>query len=844
MKPRILIDGIAVSHPQPGGYKTYATNLVRSLAEHDPAHEYVVAMDRPLADELRGSTVTTLGKPGSLRVVWREQVQLPRLARQVRADLLHSPTATAPVKPPVPLVVTLYDVIEFTDPLPSPRQAKRWAMRVYSRLTQKQAARGARQVLTVSEYSRQQIMALLRVPGERIAVTHLAHAALFRPLDRAAAAEQARRRFGAAGCVLGIASAAPRKNTRGLLEAYAALPRSMRAQHPLLLVCTHDSLRVRLEQAATELGLARGVVIFAEGVSDDDLLLLYNAASLFVFPSLQEGFGLPPLEAMACGTPVVASRCSSLPEVIGEAGMLVAPGDTASLAAALANILSDPALAASLAGRGIEQAGKFSWAATARAARPRYTNGSSRADVEASSPAHRHPPSGDHPRVAAPPRHNCGVPGRRHRGFSRQRRRPGIVSCVGRPACQRPRLQLSHRLVPLHAARRGHQPLVIPLHRLRRRTLRHLRPASARAPARGGPAVGPADALAALPARPGAASPRVLAAGARSASVPAPAFDLASAIPLGAAALGAVYAYFVLYGAMVQTEALFICALVWSLERGLALQQALSNPRAGRSPLAAGLTLGLSLGIATLLRQSILPWVAVMFVYLLIGALRAADRKPGDVRGAVLPLVLAGAVIVACILPFTIRNYRAYGSFLLLNSNAGYAMYSAQHPGHGTSFREYWAAPLPADLAGQDLNEAEWDKALMQRGIGFILADPVRYLRLSLSRISDYVEFWPTADSSFVFNAGRMVSIGLFLPFMLGGVAYALTRRGRAVFDLPGTTFLLLFMSFYSALHIFTWAMSRYRLPVDAAALPFASLALCALAERLARGRLARTEPA
>ena len=102
-------------------------------------------------------------------------------------------------------------------------------------------------------------------------------------------------------------------------------------------------------------------------------------------------------------------------------------------------------------------------------------------------------------------------------------------------------------------------------------------------------------------------------------------------------------------------------------------------------------------------------------------------------RGALLALTVAGLVLIACILPFTVRNYRVYGDFLLLNSNAGYAMYSAQHPLHGTDFQAYAAAPLPDDLTPTPQNEAQWDRALMARGIQFVLAEPGRYLLLSLN---------------------------------------------------------------------------------------------------------------
>jgi len=300
-------------------------------------------------------------------------------------------------------------------------------------------------------------------------------------------------------------------------------------------------------------------------------------------------------------------------------------------------------------------------------------------------------------------------------------------------------------------------------------------------------------------------------------------FTVHHPLSLLAAFLAAIYAYFILYGAMVQTEALFIVALLWSLERALAMEQALRAGQRVRPALV--ITLGISLGVAALLRQSILPWVAVLGLYLLWTGHR--QRRLGP---ALASLAAAAAITLLFILPFTLRNYAAYGEFLLLNSNAGYAMYSAQHPLHGSSFQEYAAAPLPEDLSALGLNEAQWDKALLGRGIGFVLAEPGRYLLLSLSRVADYFEFWPTRDSSLLFNVGRLISFTLFLPFMLYGLW--LSRR-----DWRRHTLLYLFIFVYSLMHIFGWAMSRYRLPVDAVLLLFAAQGIAALVARLsARG--------
>ncbi len=297
-----------------------------------------------------------------------------------------------------------------------------------------------------------------------------------------------------------------------------------------------------------------------------------------------------------------------------------------------------------------------------------------------------------------------------------------------------------------------------------------------------------------------------------------------------ALALTAAYAYFILYAATLMTESLYIVCLLWSLVVALdmeaALRQGLPLPR--RTPFE----LGLSLGLAALLRQAILPWVAVLFLYLLWRG--AHGNVPTFQRWrAVGPLVLSGVVLLACLLPFTVRNYLVYDTFLLLNSNTGYAMYSAQHPMHGDRFDEFAAAPLPDDLRAQGLNEAQLDGELLKRGIQFVLEEPVRYVRLCLSRVRAYFSLLPGEDTSPLHAIGRFVGFGLYMPLWLYGLYLALRSPGlRANLGLP-----LLFMVFYSLMHILTWAMVRYRLPVDAVAMPLAALAVDDLWRRLPWGR-------
>jgi len=290
-------------------------------------------------------------------------------------------------------------------------------------------------------------------------------------------------------------------------------------------------------------------------------------------------------------------------------------------------------------------------------------------------------------------------------------------------------------------------------------------------------------------------------------------------VPVASAALTAIYPYFVLYSATLMTETYFIILLVHSLDLALQVDRAIVAGDSPRWP--AYLRLGATLGLAVLMRQSLLPWVAVLTVWL---GWRA--RGGGQQRAVARGLGLMIATLAICILPWTWRNYRVYGEFLLLNSNAGYAMYSAQHPMHGTSFQEYAAAPLPSGLEG--MNEAQMDQALMERGIRFVLAEPSRYVRLCLSRVRAYIEFWPKSSTTWLHNLGRLGSFLLLAPLAACGMWWA-GRRGeldRGAFLLP------LFMVFFSAMHVMTWAMTRYRLPVDAVAVPFAALGAVTLAQR------------
>jgi hypothetical protein len=253
----------------------------------------------------------------------------------------------------------------------------------------------------------------------------------------------------------------------------------------------------------------------------------------------------------------------------------------------------------------------------------------------------------------------------------------------------------------------------------------------------------------------------------------------------------------------------------------LALLELIVKKRPKIDRILAAVGLGVSLGLAALFRQSILPWLIPLYSWFVWRGSKAKVLK-----STVWNLLGVSAVIFGLIVPVTIRNYKAYNGFLLLNSNAGYAMYSAQHPLHGTSFQEYTAAPLPNDIVPIPENEAEWDRVLMRKGLEFILREPGRYILLSLSRTADFFNFWPREESSLLFNLGRLMSLALFLPFMLVGLWRSYQEKERY-------SLLYLFIVIYSLMHLLTWAITRYRLPVDAVLLLFAAIGISEIYHRI-----------
>jgi glycosyltransferase involved in cell wall biosynthesis len=359
----IAIDAHAVGTGLAGN-ETYVTNLVESLAEIDAENRYTLYVTKHAAVErFRGrwpnfEVRRTLPHTPLVRI----PVTLSAELRRRPVDLLHV-QFTAPPLAPCPVVATVHD-LSFEH---LPETFKRRS-RAQLRLTVRRTARAAARVITISEYSKRDIVETYGLDPGRVAVTHVAASARFAPVADAGELRRVRERYRIGGeYVLAVGSVQPRKNLVRLVRAYADLrDRRGRDNLPQLVIVGKMAwLFGETLRAVEECGLGDGV-IFTGYVPESDLPALYSGALCFAYPSYFEGFGLPPLEAMRCGTPVLAGDRTSLPEVVGDAGLLVDPFDTDAIAAALRRLIDDESLRSTLRARGLARARLFDWRETAR----------------------------------------------------------------------------------------------------------------------------------------------------------------------------------------------------------------------------------------------------------------------------------------------------------------------------------------------------------------------------------------------------------------------------------------------------------------------------------------------
>ncbi|MBI5827559.1 MAG: glycosyltransferase family 4 protein [Deltaproteobacteria bacterium] len=290
----------------------------------------------------------------------KEHMLLPFEMRSTGADLFHYPSFNMPIVNSRPSVVTVHDLIYYLHPEACPGKAAH----IYARFMFDVVVKRAGRIITVSEFSKKEIAGSLGVDPRKISVIHNGVGGLYRPVEDTERIAQVRKRYGITGDYIFYAgNHQPRKNLSRLISAFSALKNGKDRQ--LVLTGGVEPRRAALYASVKGLGLS-GRVLFIGAVPEEDLPALYSGALLFAFPSLMEGFGLPPLEAFACGAPVVSSNASSIPEVVGDAALTFDPTDTGAMAVAIDRVLSSADLRQEMREKGLARAGRFTWEATAR----------------------------------------------------------------------------------------------------------------------------------------------------------------------------------------------------------------------------------------------------------------------------------------------------------------------------------------------------------------------------------------------------------------------------------------------------------------------------------------------
>jgi glycosyltransferase involved in cell wall biosynthesis len=343
---RVAIDGRALSRPV-GGVRRYVTELWRAMGHVDPGLTGVALGGDAVSARAAGLSHHPVGSILPTNLGW-SALALPRAARRLRADVFHAPAYTAPLWGARPLVLTIHDVSYARHPEWYPHSSGAIRQAFYRRSAQR-----ADRIITDSAFSRDEIVAAYGIDPAKIAVIPLGVSADFRP------GPPSRRE----PVILHVGDLHTRRNLRLLLEVAAELSPSIPGL-TLVLVGTDRGEAASLTSLAKTLG-ASDVLQLAGTVRERDLCAWYQRAAVLAYPSRYEGFGLPLVEAMACGTPVVASRGSSLTEVVGDVGVLVDPDDREAWARALRDVLEQPDHAADLSRRGVARAAGFTWAATA-----------------------------------------------------------------------------------------------------------------------------------------------------------------------------------------------------------------------------------------------------------------------------------------------------------------------------------------------------------------------------------------------------------------------------------------------------------------------------------------------
>jgi len=334
---------------QKSGFGFYVKNLVENLKKVDTTNEYVL-----IAPETEVDFTTPQ------RFIW-DQFSFPKKAKTAKVDILHQPCFSAPIFYSGKIVLTIHDLISHYFPQNMPSGSRLYFSK-WMPLTYQKAAK----IIAISENTKKDIISLLKIPEDKIVVIHSAVSEEFKPIQDQAKINAVKQKYQTGNSyILDVGTLEPRKNLPFLVKAFHRAIKEGGIDHNLVLTGKKGWYYESLFELIKELNLEKRVILPGY-VADEDLPALYNGADLFCFPSAYEGFGFPPLEALSCGTPVIAANNSSIPEVVGEAGILLENDQEEVWAENIVKVLKDQNLREKLSTLGLEQAKKFSWVTTAQ----------------------------------------------------------------------------------------------------------------------------------------------------------------------------------------------------------------------------------------------------------------------------------------------------------------------------------------------------------------------------------------------------------------------------------------------------------------------------------------------
>lgn len=371
-EPSIAVDTTSIVRSKAGVgcyTKHLVSRLLTGLSENGSAGQYLVYQFGGSSSRAAHPVFSSRALNAVKRVFW-EQIVVPLrlMRRQVR--LFHSPAFTCHLLKTCPIVITIHDLAYMIYPEKFVR-TYRWYLRWLVPLS----VRVADKIITVSQSSKNDVVRLLKVPADKVEVIYNGTDESFRVVEDPAVLDACRRKHKLPEeFIMYLGTLEPRKNIVGLIKAFHEFRRSQDHANPKLVIAGAKGwMYSDIFNLVSSCGL-QDDVIFLGYVDDEDIPLLYNCARIFVYPSFYEGFGLPVLEAMACGVPVITSNTSSLPEIVGDAGIMVDPNDNAGLAAAMGRLWRDEVLRRKMITRGLARASTFSWDKTAQRTLALYRN--------------------------------------------------------------------------------------------------------------------------------------------------------------------------------------------------------------------------------------------------------------------------------------------------------------------------------------------------------------------------------------------------------------------------------------------------------------------------------------